>query len=139
MLIKKEHSFGILKDFSPIFIPKDIPKLIGRKLLPEKIITFATVNYVDHIKALIQCRNTGNCIVVIPNEEIYQFYFRGLHLHLAFAFNKGFYKVKERWPVVYETPSLPTDQIISKTIKFYVHGLGEENGHEISDPQILPV
>lgn len=121
MLIPKEDSEGRLRGYTPIFIPQDVTRLADRRQLPEKLITYATTAYTLHIRELVHTHNQSNCIVVIPNDEIYDFYFQGFHLHFAFAYNKGFYKARERWPLVFETPSNPTDHIIKKTIKFWAH------------------
>lgn len=142
MLIPKEDSEGKLKDYSPIFMPQDILRLADRQELPKKIITYATNSYLSHLRQLIHTHDQSTCIFVIPNDQIYDFYFKGLHLHFAFAYNKGYYKSKERWPLVFETPSHPTDHIIKKLIKFWAHVSGvEEDGRReearVSNPQVL--
>lgn len=128
MLIKKEDSEGRLKGYSPLFIPQDILRLADRQELPKKIITYANKKYINHLRQLIHTHSQSTCIIVIPNEDIYDFYFKGFHLHFAFAYNKGFYKIRERWPLVFETPSHPTDHIIKKLIKFWAHVREEEDG-----------
>lgn len=126
MLVKQEDYLGKLTDFKLILLPSEIPIIADREGFPEKIVTFVTPKNSLFIPELIhRGYNPDTCILVINNVDIYKFYFKGLHNEFAFAYNKPYYKIREGWKRVYDIPSAPLDGIITRTLKFWVHGQGE--------------